>query len=153
MRSLGHQFLILNLAGLQNLVLNAPVLLFHQERTATRLAFILYHSAHANRPVQRSTHTFGGVRAQFKRQLLVQEILDILQVGHSQIQLAQVTECLGLLAHQNTCQQPFIANCRVFQTVRHNVVNVLNKHDICILLAQILDERSVTTRTEQQLAV
>ena len=52
-----------------------------------------------------------------------------------------------------TSKELFITDCIAFETIWHYVVNILNEDHICLLLVEILDERTVTTWTEKKFAI
>ena len=129
MGRLFHELGIADLAGLEYLATDRTVRLTYQERTAAGLARVLHYAADADGPVQLSA-------------LLVAQI--------------RVLECLEdafLLRYQHTCEDLFVTDSVFLQFVGHYVVDILNEDDVGVLLVQVLYQRAVTARTEEQLAV
>ena len=64
-----------------------------------------------------------------------------------------VFKCLLLQCHQYTGDDLLPFHSLWFQTVRHHVVNVLYEDNVGVYLVEVLDERTMTARTEQQRTV
>ena len=71
----------------------------------------------------------------------------------SAIQQFQVFKCLLLQCNQYTGQQFLVSHGISFQAVGHHIINVLDKYNIGIQVVQVLNQGTVTTRTEQQFTV
>ena len=71
----------------------------------------------------------------------------------SAIQQAQVIESLCLQSYQHAGQQFLVSNGITFQTVGHHIINVLDEYHISIQVVQVFNQRTVTTRTEEQFAL
>ena len=69
------------------------------------------------------------------------------------IQQFQIFESLFLESYKYTSQQLLIGNRVSLQAVRNHIVNILNEYNISIQIIQILNQCTMTTRTEQQLAI
>ena len=57
------------------------------------------------------------------------------------------------MALRDTCKQLLITNRVALQSVRHHVIDILDKDDIRILLVEVLNERTMSTRAEQQFTI
>ena len=71
----------------------------------------------------------------------------------TQVRILQRLEYPFLLGHENTRQNLFVTNRIFLEPIGHDIVDILNEDDIRVLLIEVLDERTVTTRPEEQLAV
>ena len=69
------------------------------------------------------------------------------------IQQFQIIESLFLQSNQHTGKQFFISYSIVFQTVGHDIINILDKYDISIQIVQIFNQSTMTSRTEKQFAI
>ena len=68
----------------------------------------------------------------------------------TRIQYLQVIESLLLQSNQYTSNHLLPCNSLALQTIRNHVVDILDKYYISIYLVEVLDERTMTARTEQQ---
>ena len=66
------------------------------------------------------------------------------------IQYLQIIESLLLESNQYTSNHLLPGNSFALQTIRNHVVNILDEYYISIYLVEVLDERTMTARTEQQ---
>ena len=151
---------LVNLAGLQNLQANGTILIIGQERATTRLAYILYYATHAHGAIE--------LLAQVDNQVGIFQLLDVslataevvlyeandflnLLVGVlARIQQLEIFEGFLLQSNQNTSDDLFPQNGIALQTVGHYIVNVLHKDNVGLNLVQILNQRTMSTWTEQQ---
>ena len=155
MSSLLHQVGVGNLYGLEDLILYGSLSIAYEERTATGLAFVLHHTAHANRAVEGSNKRLLIIYRQREEQFLLAERLHLLNARcrYFALQLLQISENLLLERYQNAGKNLLVEDSRLFQAVGHNVVDILDEYHISILLAQVGDERTMAARTEEQLTI
>ena len=66
------------------------------------------------------------------------------------IQYLQIIESLLLESNQYTCNHLLPGNSLALQAIRNHVIDVLDEYYISIDLVEVLDERTMTARTEQQ---
>ena len=128
MGRLSHQSRVANLRGLQYLAADRAVFVANEERTTTGFARVLHYAAYTDRTIQ--------FCALFGRQ----------------VRVLQGLEHTFLLGHEYTGKNLLVADGIFLQTVRHHIVDIFDEYDIGILLIEVLDERSVSARTEEQLA-
>ena len=150
---------LVNLAALQYLQRDATIGVVSKERTTTRLANVLHDTTDANRPVE----------------LVLQEdmqlcIFHVLEVGHiaakgvaneaddvlevvvtklAAIEQTQVTEYLLLRINKHTSDDLLPEDRIALQAVWHNIIDVLDEDNVALQVVEILDERTMPTRTEQ----
>ncbi len=62
---------------------------------------------------------------------------------------SEIVEYLFLGAYKNSGNQLLVCHGLVLQTVRHNIVDILDEDDVGIKVVEVLNKRSVTTRTEK----
>ena len=162
-----HGFLFrvvhINLRTFQNLQGNGSIRIIGQERTTARFAHILHHTANTHRTIQFLTQIDDQISIfqlfqvrSAATQLLLYEADNGFQLFvtiMSAIQQFQVFKCLLLQRNQYTSQQFLVSHCISFQAVGHHIINVLDKYDISIQVVQVLNQGTVTTRTEQQFTV
>ena len=68
----------------------------------------------------------------------------------------RILQCLKhpfLLRYQHTGKDLFVTHRVFLQPIRYHVIDILDEDDVCVLLIQVLDQRTVTSRTEEQLTV
>ena len=68
------------------------------------------------------------------------------------IQQFQIFKYLLLQSNQYPRNQLFIRNSILFQAIGHHIIYILDKDNIGIQVIQILNQRAVPSRTEQQFA-
>ena len=129
MSRLRHECRIADLGRFEDLARDRTIFIAHKERTTTGFAGVLHYAADTDRTIQFRT-------------------LFIAQVGV----LERLEDAL-LLRYQHTGKDLFVTNRIFLETVRHHIINVFDENDIGILLVEVLDERTMTTRTEEQLTV
>ena len=151
------------LARLQNLKAHGSVSIIAYERTATRLAHILYDSAYAHRTVElflKIDYEFGILQILDVMlaavEVLLYEANHLLYLGvgvRTRLKYAQIFECLLLGVNEDTSQHLLIQYGIGLDTVGHYVVDVLDEHYVGIDVVEVLDESTMTAWTEQQSAV
>ena len=129
MSRLLHEFGIADLSRFEDLAADRAICLAYQERSTTGFARVLHHAADTDRTVQLSTFLVAQVR---------------------------VLECLEhafLLGHKHTRKDLFVTDGVFFETIGHDVIDILDENDVGILLIEVLNERAVSTRAEEEFAV
>ena len=71
----------------------------------------------------------------------------------SAVEQFEVFECLFLQGHEYAGNQFFISNGVGFQFIGYYVVDILDEDNVGVEIVQVLDQCTVTTRTEQEFAV
>jgi len=71
----------------------------------------------------------------------------------STVEQFEVFECLLLQGHEYAGNQFLISNGVGFQFIGYYVVDILDEDNVGIEIVKVLDQRTVTTRTEQEFAV
>ena len=69
------------------------------------------------------------------------------------LQQLQITKHLLLQGNQYTSQQFLISDGVCLELIRYHIVDILDKNDVSIEVVKILNQGSMTTRTEEQLAI
>ena len=145
------------LRALQNLQAHRAVLVVGEERAAARLAHILHHAAHAHGTVQLAAQVVGVhlVVLRLAAQLLLHKGSYLLQLslGGTLVEQLQIAEGLLLQADQHAGYHLLPFHGLRLQAVGHHVVDVLDEDHIGGNLVQVLDQRTVTARTEQHRAI
>ena len=151
-----HIFLVrlINLTGLQNLQANSTILIISQERTTTRLTDILHHATDAHWAIQLLTQvcSIHLLALRIDAEVLLNKLCNLskLSIVNSCIQQTQIFESLLLQFYQYTSNNLLPDNCFRLQTVRHDIINILHKDNICFNLIKVLYQGTMTTGTEQQ---
>ena len=154
---------LVNLTALENLQGYRSILVVGQERTTTGLSYVLYYTAHAHRTVQ--------LLAQIDHQISIFQILDIcltatevvlhetdnllefLMVILTAVEQSQISKGLLLQGNQHTGNNLLVLYCIALQPVGHHIIDVLDEDDISINLVEVLNQGTMTTRTEEQGAI
>ena len=152
--------ILVNLRALQNLKTYGTILVICKEWTTTRLAHVLNNTANTHRTVQLLTQIDNqfGILQLLDISLTAAEItlneadnlLQLLMVVLTRIQNLQIIESLLLQSNQYTCNHLLPGNSLCLQAIRNHIIDVLDEYYICINLVEILNERAMTARTEQQ---
>ena len=69
------------------------------------------------------------------------------------IEQTDVFECLLLEGNQHTSNNLLEAHGGVFQTVGHYIIDILDENHISIDIVEVLNQSTMTTRTEQNSTV
>ena len=151
---------LVNLAGLQNLQADSTILIIGQERTTTRLADILNDTTNTHRTIQFLVKVNNQVGIfQFldvclaTAKVLLHEtnyLFNLLVSIFASIQQLKILERFLLQGNQHTCYDLFPQYGVALQPIRHHVINVLHKNNVGIYLVQVLNQRTMSTWTEQQ---
>ena len=102
---------------------------------------------------------FGGhlgiVLRQFEVEFFLYEPCYLLELGGggAGVEQVEVAEGFGLEFEQEAGEHFFVDDGGVFHPVGHYVVDVFDKDDVGTLLVEVLDEGSVSARTEDEFAV
>ena len=164
---LEHFFLLrivhVDLRAFEDLQGDGSVAVVSKERTAAGFAYVLHHSADTHRAVELVFEVNGqyGVFEVFCFRVLAEEFLlqELKHFHHlvvrilAAVEQREVFEYLFLQGHEHSGNQFLIRNGVGFQTVGHYVVDVLDEDDVCVQVVQVLNQRAMTTGTEQQFAV
>ena len=155
--------ILVNLRALQNLKTYGTILVISKEWTTTRLAHVLNDTADTHRAVQLLTQIDNqfGILQLLDISLAAAEValneaynlLQLLMVVLTRIQNLQIIESLFLQSNQYTCNHLLPGNSLSLQAIRNHIVNILDKYHISINLVEVLDECTMTARTEQQRAI
>ena len=153
----------INLHTFKNLGLECAVLTLRDVGTAAGFAFVLDHTADTQRTVQLGPdinsqlavlEQLGVGILDAERSLEEIEHLDELFVGIvSGLQLLEIGENLLLHGNEHAAENLFVLDRDRFEFVGHHVVDVFHKDNVGILFVEVLNERSVTARTEHKLSV
>ena len=71
----------------------------------------------------------------------------------ARVKQSEIVKGFLLQLHKQSCDNLLPLRCLRFQTVRHDVVDVLDKDDVRIDFVEVLYQRAVTSGTEEQRAV
>ena len=152
-----------NLRAFEDLQGNRSVTVVCKERATTRFAYVLHHSADTHRTVQfvLQIDSEYGIFEVFRFRILAEKfLLQELEHFHhlvvrifAAVKQFEVLECLLLQGDEYAGNQFLISNGVFLQFVGNNVVDVLDKDNIGIEVIQVLNQRAVSTGTEQQFAV
>ena len=155
--------ILVNLRALQNLKAYRAILIIGKEWTTTRLAHVLNDTADTHRTVQLLTQIDNqfGILQLLDISLTAAEValneadnlLQLLMVVLTRIQNFQIIESLLLQSNQYTCNHLLPGNSLSLQAIRNHIVNILDEYHISIYLVEVLDECTMTARTEQQRAI
>ena len=120
-----HECRVGDLARLQDLARDSTISFAHEEWTTTRFARILHYAAYA------------------------QWALELGFLFGCEVRILQFVEHFLLLGNQHTRKELLIAHGVAFEAIWHHIVDILDEDDIRVLLVEILDERTVSTWTEE----
>ena len=125
----GHERGVADLRRFEDLAADGTVGIAHEERSSTGFAGILHHAADTDRPIQFGAFFVGEVR-------VLERFKDTL-----------------LLGDQHAGEDLLVTNGVFLEPVGHYIVDIFDEDDVGILAVEVLDERSVSTRTEEKLAI
>ena len=151
------------LTALKNLQTHCAISIVGEEGASAWFAHVLHHTAH--------THGAVELFSQIAHEVGIFQVLDVIvaaaevvlhKVYHllqsvvitaSCIQRFQIVESLLLQFNEHARNHLFIVNGVGLQTVGHHIVDVLHKDDVSLDSIEIVDERPMTSRTEEQFAL
>ena len=138
-----------NLRTFEDLQGDCSVAIVCQERTTTRFAYVLHHTADTHRTVQllfQIDHQLGvfevfhfGILAE---KLFLQELKNfhnLLMRIFSTIKQLKILESFFLQSYQYTGNQFLISHCVSFQFIGHYIVDILDKDNIGVKVIEVLD--------------
>lgn len=154
---------LVNLRGFKNLETNSAVGIVSKERSAARLTYIPDHAAYAHRAIELVAEiddkvcifkflNVGPTAAEVTLDE-VDDFFEILMGVAAAVELIKVAESASLIADEYASKEFFIGYGVIFESVGHDVVNVLDEDDVGIDVVEILNEGSVSARTEEHRAV
>ena len=154
---------LVDLTAFENLQAHGSVLVVGEERTTARFAHVLHNTADAHRSVE--------LLAQIDDEVGILEVLDILLAAAkvvlneadnllkflviicSSIEKTEILEGLLLQGDEHTGNHLLIGDGFALESVGHHVVDVLDEDHVGVNLVEILDERAMASRTEEQRTV
>ncbi len=148
---------LVDLGALENLERDGTILVIGQERTTTRLTHVLYHATDTHRAIQFATEVVGIdlVTLGTAAETVLYKVSHLLQVslGSTGIELMEVSEGLLLQGYQYTGDNLLPLDGLGLQAVGNDIIDILDEDDISLDLIEILNQGTMTTGTEEQLAI
>lgn len=151
--------LLVNLAAFKDLEREGAVAVIDEERTSARFTDVLDHTADTDRTVQFRLHVDDEVGV---FEILDLWVTDAKVVAHETDDAFELGVCVfaafeqfhvfeGLLLHrdENAGDELLIGDGIVFQTVGHDVVDILDEDDISVEVVQVLNQSAMATGPEE----
>ena len=131
-----------------------------QERTTTRLAYILDYSADAHRAVEfasQITYQFCifefldiGTAAAKVALYKADDFLEVFMIVVAAVEQLKIFKSPLLVFNQYSSQYILIKYGVAFEAVGHYVVYILDEDYIGVNVVEVFDERTMSARTEKQ---
>ena len=145
---------LVNLRALQNLQRYGAVLIIGKEWATTRFTDILHDATDAHRTIQLAAKIVSILLLSLRigAEVFANKLGHFCQllISSAFIQNTQILKGFLLQGYQHTSDNLLPDDGICLQTIRNNVVDILDEDDISLYLVEVLDEGTMATRTEQQ---